>query len=72
MEQNRDFINNDGFRCPLCGGVELIPSIVRLEANYGSREHDMERLTVHVCGSCIDKLFTFMEKHMELQTNERG
>lgn len=68
MEQNGDFINDDGFRCPLCGEMDLIASIVRLEANYGSREHDMERLTVHVCGACIDKLFTFMERQMELQT----
>lgn len=49
---NTGFMNVD-FRCDLCERVDLVPSKVTLEANYGS-VHDGERVTLHICGDCMD------------------
>ena len=55
MQTNMDFI------CPLCGKRDLFPSIVKLEANYGS-VYDGERVTVNVCGLCIDSMVERMKQ----------
>ena len=55
-KRNTDFIKSEGYCCPICGREETVPSIIKLYANYGSREHDGEIITVHVCGECIDKV----------------
>ena len=51
---------NKGFICPLCGKRNLFPSIVRLEASYGST-YDGERNTVNVCGPCMDRLMGYIQ-----------
>lgn len=56
MEANTDFI------CPLCGKSDLTWSAVTLQANYGS-DHDGERVTVKVCGGCVDLLIGFVRGH---------
>lgn len=47
------------FTCDLCGRYcgtgDDVPSIVAMTANYGSAEHDGDKLTLRVCGSCIDQ-----------------
>lgn len=52
-------MNDDlNFTCDLCGRFrgdgDDTPSTVVMTANYGSAEHDGDRLTLRVCGSCID------------------
>ena len=58
---NIDFIDENGFRCPICGGVDLVPSVITLQANYGSTGHDGEIITLHVCGDCIDRIINHAE-----------
>lgn len=50
MEQNMNFV------CEICGQPDMIASRLILEANYGS-VNDGERITLDVCGGCIDRLF---------------
>lgn len=55
-------MQNSSFVCPFCGeGSELPPSVVVLNGNYGSREHDTERATVKLCGDCFDRLFAVIQ-----------
>ena len=45
---------DSGFTRAICGRHEDVPSLVTLQANYGSQQHDGERYTLHLCGGCID------------------
>lgn len=52
-------MNDDlGFVCDLCGRFrgdgDDVPSTVAMTANYGSTEHDGDKVTLRLCGSCID------------------
>ncbi len=47
----------DMFICPVCGEGNYSPSIITLQANYGSI-HDGERVTIELCGGCFDKLLS--------------
>ena len=50
------------FVCPCCGkGSELPPSVLIMQGNYGSAEHDTERATVKLCGSCYDQLYSMIQ-----------
>lgn len=49
-------VQNTDFICGICGQPDIVASKVILEANYGSA-NDGERVTLDVCGNCIDKLF---------------
>ena len=51
MKQNGNFI------CEICGKPDMVASRIRLEANYGS-VNDGTRLTLNVCGDCIDKIIS--------------
>ena len=52
MTRKHDFV------CPCCGkGSELSPSVLIMQGNYGSAEHDTERTTIKLCGSCYDLLY---------------
>ena len=56
MTRKHDFV------CPCCGkGSELPPSVLIMQGNYGSAEHDTERATVKLCGSCYDLLFATIQ-----------
>ncbi len=55
------FINKN---CELCGEPELVLSTVQLTCNYGSK-NDGERLRLHICGACADKLYSFILKESE-------
>lgn len=52
--------SNSNFVCAWCGKCDDFPSHLELAAWYGSL-HDRERLTVPICGSCCDRLFTKLE-----------
>ena len=46
------------FVCPCCGwSSELPPSVLIMQGNYGSVEHDTERATVKLYGICYDQLY---------------
>lgn len=46
------------FICPCCGeGNEFPPSVLIMQGNYGSAEHNTERATVKLCGTCYDLLY---------------
>lgn len=51
-------MNDYNFTCDICGRYcgagDDVPSIVTMTANYGSAEHDGDKLTLEVCGACID------------------
>jgi len=47
------------FRCPVCGNHDFTSSTITLQANYGSI-HDGERVTLHVCENCFDRLLGFV------------
>ncbi len=51
-------------KCCFCGKDEFIPSVLTLDACYSSNEHDGERYTLLLCGSCID---TFINTLLERQ-----
>jgi len=58
MEQNGNLV------CGICGGEDMpgmAGSTLTLAAGYGS-QHDMERLTVPICGECCDKLFSELSR----------
>lgn len=51
-------MDDSNFVCELCGkycgtGAD-VPSIIAMTANYGSTQHDGDKLTLRVCGACID------------------
>ena len=50
-----DVVRRGVFYCDICDQSDLVPSAVTLEANYGSK-YDGERVTLWVCGDCIDWL----------------
>ena len=53
MTRKHDFV------CPCCGkGSELPPSVLIMQGNYGSAEHDTERATIKLCGSCYDLVYS--------------
>lgn len=54
-------VQNTDFICGICGQPDMLASKVILEANYGSA-NDSERVTLDVCGNCIDKLFEAIQK----------
>lgn len=59
MQANEDFI-----ACSWCGAEDMpgiANSTLTLVAGYGS-EHDLERVTVPLCGECCDKLFSELSK----------
>lgn len=53
-----------GFTCAICGRHEEIPSVVTLQANYGSRQYDGERYTLNLCGGCIDCWINVVRMHV--------
>lgn len=58
MQANEDFV------CAVCGTEDMpgvAGSTIVLVAGYGSL-HDMERVTVPLCGECCDKLFAELSK----------
>ena len=54
-------VQNTGFICEICGQPDIVASKIILQANYGSA-NDGERVTLDVCGNCIDKLFAVIQK----------
>ena len=53
------------FICPCCGdNSELPPSVLTMQGNYGSREHDTERATIKLCGGCYDRLYAVIESNL--------
>lgn len=52
--------SNSSFVCAICGKQGDFPSKLEIAAWYGSI-HDMERLTVPICGDCCDRLFAELE-----------
>lgn len=51
-------MSNLNFVCPCCGrDTNLPPSVIIAQGNYGSAEHDTERTTIRLCGSCYDLLY---------------
>lgn len=59
MERNMNFI------CPACGQADgLPPSVLIMQGNYGSREHDTERATIKLCGGCFDKLYAVIQSNL--------
>lgn len=55
---------DSGFTCAICGRQEDIPSVVTLQANYGSRLYDGECYTLHLCGGCIDSWISATRQHI--------
>lgn len=55
---------DSGFTCAICGRHEEVPSIVSLQANYGSRLYDGERYTLYLCGDCIDSWINAIRQHI--------
>lgn len=55
-------MSNPNFVCPCCGrDTSLPPSVIIMQGNYGSAEHDTEKATVKLCGSCYDQLYTVIQ-----------
>lgn len=58
-------IRKTSFICPVCGQADgLPPSVLTMQGNYGSREHDTERATVNLCGSCFDRLYAVIRSNL--------
>lgn len=57
MKRKKKYIT--GFICEMCGQEEWGESTIQLKAGYGSI-HDGEHITLHLCGSCIDRLFAYL------------
>lgn len=58
-------LRNISFICPRCReGSDLPPSVLTLQGNYGSREHDTERATIKLCGGCFDKLYAVIQSNL--------
>lgn len=57
MNHNQSIPGRDcpkDFHCELCGAEDLVPSVIKLELNYGSK-FDGDRLTLELCGNCADR-----------------
>ncbi len=55
-------MQNSNFVCPCCGrGNALPPSVLIMQGNFGSAEHDTERATVKLCGGCFDQLYSMIQ-----------
>ena len=64
-------IRKTSFICPVCGGADgLPPSVLIMQGNYGSREHDTERATVNLCGGCFDRLYAIIQNNLPDRTIE--
>lgn len=57
-----DVAHRGVFYCDICDQSDLVPSAVTLEANYGSK-YDGERVTLLVCGDCIDWFIESIAEH---------
>lgn len=56
---------NIGFVCPCCGRDDALPpSVLIIQGNYGSAEHDMERATIKLCGDCFDRLYAIIQSNL--------
>lgn len=54
-------MSNYNFVCPCCSkDTDLPPSVITMQGNYGSAEHDTEQSTVKLCGSCYDQLYSMI------------
>lgn len=63
MTENRSFIRSSD-TCAICGADDVpgcgVFSTVTLMAGYGSAAHDGKSATIHVCGDCLDWLWTVL------------
>jgi len=57
-----DMVRSGVFYCDICDQSDLVPSMVTIEANYGSK-YDGERVTLRVCSDCIDWLLDNIAEH---------
>lgn len=58
-------MQNDNFISPVCGRADgLPPSMLIMQGNYGSREHDTQRATVKLCGGCFDRLYAVVQDQL--------
>lgn len=58
-------MSNFNFICPCCHrDSDLPPSVLTLQGNYGSREHDTERATIKLCGGCYDRLYAIIQSNL--------
>lgn len=56
---------NEDFICPCCQQVTFFPpSILTMQGNYGSIQHDAERATVKLCGECFDRLYEIIQNKL--------
>ncbi len=53
--------NVDHKSCELCGSAVYALSSISIIGGYGSSSHDGDKITLSVCGSCIDQLFDAVE-----------
>lgn len=66
-------LRNISFICPGCReGSDLPPSVLTLQGNYGSQEHDTERATIKLCGGCFDKLYAVIQSNLPEDAIEIG
>ena len=56
-------MRNSNFICPRCAQVDVTPSVIIKQGNYGSA-HDTERVTVKVFGECFDKVFESVQRQI--------
>lgn len=56
-------MRNNSFICPRCGREDDIPSVIVLQANYGS-SYDTERATVKLCGECFDGVYEYVQNQI--------
>lgn len=58
-------MSNFNFICPCCHrSSDLSPSVLTLQGNYGSQEHDTERATIKLCGGCYDRLYAIIQSNL--------
>lgn len=56
---------NEDFICSCCQQVMLFPpSILIMQGNYGSIQHDTERAIVKLCGECFDSLYEIIQSRL--------
>ena len=64
-------MSNFNFVCPCCGrDADLPPSVIIMQGNYGSAEHDTERATVKLCGTCYDRLYSMIRNMLPTEAIE--
>lgn len=56
-------MRNSNFICPRCGRADDVPSVMVMQANYGS-SYDTERVTVELCGECFDEIYEYVQKQI--------